>query len=179
MRIKTLHKTWISIGVTAGLLALVWVVGTAVAQGPDGDDPLGASGGPGMTESFTYQGRLQDEGEPANGFYDFFVELYGSQGGQDWVADCINVNTPSGLDEYYVQDGLFTFHLVCSDWNGDVFTGENRWVQVWVRPSGPNPWIDLPRQAIAPTPYAWSLRPGAVVRADYIASPGAVVAAEN
>ena len=83
MRIKTLHKMWLSIGATVGLLALVWVVGTVVAQGPDGDAALGPSGGPGMAESFTYQGRLQEGGQPSNGYYDFVVWLYGSQGGQD------------------------------------------------------------------------------------------------
>jgi hypothetical protein len=66
-----------------------------------------------------------------------------------------------------VQDGLFAFHLACNYSAGynnrSVFTGQSLWLEVSVRPDGSGPYTTLPRQPISPTPYAWSLYPGAVI----------------
>jgi hypothetical protein len=98
--------------------------------------------------AFTYQGRLIDANQVADGLYDFQFKLYdansaGNKLGQD-------VNKP----EVDVIDGYFTVEL---DF-GSVFDGNNRWLGIGVRPgvqSDPNIYTTLsPRQKITPTPYA-------------------------
>jgi hypothetical protein len=164
MNVRISQKMWLSIGVTLGVLALVWIVSTAVAQGPDGDSPLGPAGGPSLTDTFTYQGRLENDGQPANGNYDFTVEIWdGDDPWGSYVAPCDNHASLDDLSNFAVEDGVFTFHLIC-DWNSDVFTGDPRWIQVYVREAGSGePYTTLPRQPITAVPYAWSLRPGAVI----------------
>jgi hypothetical protein len=161
---KVSHKWWLSIGATIMLAALVWVVGTAVAQGPDGNPPVAPAGGPSLTDTFTYQGRLEDDGQPANDNYDFIVEIWdGDDPWGSYVAPCDNHASLNNLNNFPVEDGVFTFHLIC-DWNSDVFTGDPRWIQVYVREAGSGgAYTKLPRQPITAVPYAWSLRPGAVI----------------
>jgi hypothetical protein len=176
MKGKIAHKWWLSIGVTIGLLALVWAVSTALAQapgdGPDGNPAgdtassamvLAPEGGPNETHAFSYQGRLIINGSPANGNYDFYVYLYTAESGGTNLGTCDNVNSVDGNNNQPVVDGIFTLHLVCAGWNSDVFTGGSRWLEVWARPTGTIPWSLLGRQPISPTPYAWSLYPGAVI----------------
>lgn len=164
MKANVSRKNWMVIGITTGVLALVLVVGGVLAQGPDGDDPV-LTGGPGEAHAFTYQGYLEEDGQPANGLYDFTVDIWTSETTGDFVASCININTLDGLDNYPVEDGLFTFHLLCgpSYDNHDIFTGGTRWIEVGVRPDGGGPYTALPRQAISPTPYAWGLYPQTVI----------------
>lgn len=37
MKAREWRKVWLSLGATVGLLAVVWLVGTALAQGPEGE----------------------------------------------------------------------------------------------------------------------------------------------
>lgn len=166
MKLRTRSRSWLSLGVTLVLLTLVAIMGAA-AQGP-GTAPSGGAlappgVGPSQAQGFTYQGRLAEGSSPANGNYDFLAYLYTAKTGGSLVAACDNI--PSGtLANVPVENGLFTLHLLCGDWNSDVFTGGGRWLELRVRPSGSaDPYTILPRQAISPTPYAWSLYPGAVV----------------
>jgi hypothetical protein len=177
MRIKLSRKRWISMGITAGLLILIGAVGVALAQEPDGSPDaapvgetpdngltLGPTGGPSKVHGFSYQGQLSDSGSPADGHYDFEVTLWDAEtvGTGTQIAPCSDVGT--GLNNYHVQDGIFTFYLICGDWNSDVFTGgASRWIQVRVRPHGGGSYTNLGRQPIAPVPYAWSLYPGAII----------------
>jgi hypothetical protein len=158
------RKAFLFVGIAVALLALLWLAGTVLAQRPESSPALPA-GGPSEPHSFTYQGRLDDGGRPANGVYDFTVQLWTSEISGTLVADCINVNDPAGLEDQVVTQGLFTFHLVCgANWdNTEVFAQRPLWIQVSVRPDGAGPYTELPRQAISPTPYAWSLYPGAIV----------------
>src|SRR5437763_17045873 len=80
---------------TAGRLAFA-------AQAPPGAPaaPLVVTG-----SGFTYQGRLQDGGAPANGAYDFTFTLYDAASGGNQINDpVISLAQP-------VSDGLFTIYL--------------------------------------------------------------------
>jgi hypothetical protein len=169
MQLPLSHKRFLFLGLTVGLLALLGLAGTVLAQRPSGSSPAAPAGGPNEAYAFTYQGRLDDGGHPANGVYDFIVQLWTSEVSGSMAADCLNVNNVNGLDDQVVTQGLFTFHLVCgTNWNNsEVFAQSQLWIQVSVRPDGAGPYTDLPRQAIAPTPYAWSLYPGAIISSTY------------
>ena len=165
MKARLSRKWWISTGITVILLILVGAVSVVLAQEPDGipDEtiPSAPAGGPSEVHGFSYQGQLADGGAPANGYYDFEVTLWDAKTLGTQIAPCVDVGT--GLINYYVQEGLFTFYLLCGDWNSDVFTGAPRWIQVRVSPHGSGSYTTLDRQPISPTPYAWSLYPGATI----------------
>jgi hypothetical protein len=116
------------------------------------------------TSSFTYQGRLDYSGRPANGLFDFIVELWTDENLGSKKADCVDIHNPTGLDNQSVEDGLFTFYLACNA-SGSAynFSGQSLWIKVKVRPDGSGQYTTLPRQPIAATPYAFSLYPGAVI----------------
>ena len=157
------HKWWFLIGATAALLVLVGVTGVSLAQVPGGDLPLGPAALYSKTWTFSYQGRLLDGGAPANGRYDFAVSVYSNpMTPGSLVAACIDVGP--GLSDYQVNDGLFTFYLLCDGNNSTVFTGgSERWIEVQVAPHGTGITTTLSRQPIAPVPYAFGLFPGAAI----------------
>ena len=96
--------------------------------------------------AFTYQGRLNANGIPANGSYDLQFTVYDSSDGPTVSAGPL---TTSGVT---VGNGLFTVAL---DFGANVFTGPARWLQIGVRPSAEGNFVPLsPRQALTPAPYA-------------------------
>jgi len=109
--------------------------------------PVSAQAGP-VGTSFTYQGRLIDNNQPADGQYDFQFKLYDSESDGNQIGE--DVNAP----ETQVNDGYFTVEL---DF-GSVFDGNDRWLEIGVRPgevNDPNEYTALsPRQKVTPTPYA-------------------------
>ncbi len=95
--------------------------------------------------AFTYQGRLNDGANPANGIYDLRFAIYDSptNGTQQGV---LVTNAATG-----VSNGLFTVTL---DF-GNQFPGAARWLDIAVRTNGPAAFIALaPRQPLTPSPYA-------------------------
>ncbi len=104
-----------------------------------------------QSTAFTYQGRLNSAGNPANGLHDLRFTLYDSLTGGSIVSGPI---TNSAV---LVSNGLFTTTV---DF-GNAFPGANRWLEIGVR-SGPAVFSLLnPRQPIASTPY--SIRAAGVV----------------
>jgi hypothetical protein len=98
--------------------------------------PLGAA--------FTYQGRLNDGGNPATGIYDFRFTYHDAASGGSVGAT--SVNTTTG-----VTNGLFTVTL---DF-GSVFDGRAVWLEINVRTNGSGDFITLsPRQPLTPAPYS-------------------------
>jgi hypothetical protein len=96
--------------------------------------------------AFSYQGRLQNNGAPANGSYDLMFALYSTNVGGVVVAGPVTDSNTA------VSNGLFT---VTIDFGAGAFTGNNFWLDVSVSPAGSNTFTDLsPRQPILPTPYA-------------------------
>src|SRR5437868_12517821 len=95
--------------------------------------------------AFTYQGRLNDGANPANGSYDFTFTLFGVSSGGSAVAGPITNSAVS------VTNGLFIATL---DF-GANFPGANRWLELGVRSNLIGAFVTLsPRQKITATPYA-------------------------
>lgn len=116
----------------ASVLGLGTVVSTLAA-------PLGTG--------FTYQGRLNDNGQPANGTYDFVFTVYSTANGDvPLVSGVLN-------DDVVVVNGLFTTTV---DFGSDVFNGEERWLGVSVRPGAETGDVTplLPRTRLSAAPYA-------------------------
>jgi hypothetical protein len=96
---------------------------------------------------FTYQGRLTDNGSPANGNYDL----------QFYLRDAPTAGNPAGttntLALVLVSNGLFAVTL---DFGAGVFTGPARWLEIGVRTNGSVAAYSIlsPRQALTPSPYA-------------------------
>jgi hypothetical protein len=95
--------------------------------------------------AFTYQGRLNDNGSPANGSnYGMVFFVYDAASGGSALGNLGIVSVP-------VSNGLFTVTL---DFGAAVFTGAGRWLEIAVQKNG-GPFITLnPRQPITPAPYA-------------------------
>ena len=99
-----------------------------------------------QTATFTYQGRLQDTGTPANGNYDLQFALFDNSSGGTQVGTTQTASTVS------VSGGVFTVQL---DFGVSAFPGANRFLEIRVRPSGGGTFTTLsPRQPINSTPYA-------------------------
>jgi hypothetical protein len=96
--------------------------------------------------AFTYQGKLNDGANPANGQYDFRFKLYvdsvgNTQAGSSYLADGVAVN-----------DGLFTAMI---DFGAALFSGSSYWLEVDVKTNGSASYTVLtPLQPLTPTPYA-------------------------
>lgn len=97
---------------------------------------------------FTYQGRLLDDNNAAEGLYDFVFKLF------DAPSQGSSAGDPIVMEEVEVLDGYFTVRL---DF-GDVFGGEGRWLETSVRAGeleDPDAYALLsPRQAVTAAPIA-------------------------
>ncbi|HEY5914026.1 MAG TPA: tail fiber domain-containing protein [Verrucomicrobiae bacterium] len=99
-----------------------------------------------LGSEFLYQGRLTENGVPADGSYDLQFDLYNYAVGGTQRAPTIY---KTAVD---VSGGLFTVVL---DFGTNAFAGEMRWLGVAVRTNGGGIFNGLsPRQPVAPTPYA-------------------------
>jgi len=128
------------------ILAAVVVIG-AVNVGLAG--PLGTG--------YTYQGRLLQSGNVADGEFDFVFELF-----DDPCTAIANlIGAPIDLNALDVIDGYFTVEL---DFGSSVFDGNDRWLQIGVRAGeleDPNEYqFLLPRLRITPAPYALYAKSG-------------------
>jgi hypothetical protein len=125
--------------------------------------------------AFTYQGRLSDGANPANGIYDLRFAVYDAvTSGAQQGAILTNSATA-------VTNGLFTVTL---DFGPGVFDGSDRWLAIGVRPgASAGDFTSLvPRQPLTSTPYAvragsaGSLPTGAITSA--MLADGAVTSAK-
>lgn len=100
--------------------------------------------------SFTYQGALEFNGQPANGSFDFEFRVFDAS--EDGTQD---QGTATAAD-LQVANGLFAAELT---YNNSVFNGDTRWLEIRVRPgASTGPYVPLaPRQKITATPYAMGL----------------------
>ena len=108
-----------------------------------------AAGFTAVGTAFTYQGRLVDNSNPANGPFDFRFILYDTDVGGAQVGPALT------QDDLVVTDGLFTAQL---DF-GDVFGTSAIWLEIAVRlGSTTGSYTTLsPRQELTPTPFASSV----------------------
>lgn len=127
-----------------GALAVGFVLALLLVGGPLGARQEGAL----VATAFTYQGELRDGGAPAEGTYDFQFRLW--DGPDSETAS--QIGSTVTMNAVAVEAGRFTVSL---DF-GDVFDGEERYLQIAVRPSGSGgAYTELePLQRLSATPYA-------------------------
>ncbi len=119
--------------------------------------------------AFTYQGKLADGGNPAQGIYDLRFALYDALAGGTQVGSSLTNAATS------VTNGYFTVTL---DF-GAVFAGNARWLEIGVRTNGSGAFATLaPRQPLTPSPYAlYAPSAGAAATATTASSANSVAAA--
>lgn len=112
------------------------------------------AGGP-SASTITYQGRLLDNGQPANGLFDLRFQLHASPNQNDPIGPAIDrANVP-------VEQGVFSVLL---DFGPGAFSGSPRFLSIGVRAGGGGSYELLePRQPLTAAPtalYALSGNPG-------------------
>ncbi len=118
--------------ITAGLVLFLFALSLATAQ---------------VSTAFTYQGYLEDGGEPANGQYNFQFVLVDSETGTP-----SNVSSVELRDRVLVDGGIFSTEL---DFGSSVYALGDLWLEISVQKDGVPGWTLLtPRQKITPTPVA-------------------------
>jgi len=97
--------------------------------------------------AFTYQGHLQNLGQPAQGLYDVRFTLYDRASGGSQIAG------PILQDNLAVSDGLLVATL---DFGAAAFATHALWLEVAVRPGEATGAFAVltPRQALRPVPFA-------------------------
>ena len=128
--------------VSLSLLALLFSNGGAIAQ-ENAPEPSAAP----LGSAITYQGRLSDQGSPANGSYDLRFILYDAEVGGTQVGSIL------ALEDVLVSEGYFRVML---DFGSGTFSGQACWLEIAVRPgSSSGEYTTLsPRQALSAVPYA-------------------------
>ena len=95
--------------------------------------------------AFTYQGRLNSGGSPADGSYDLTFSLFATN------ASGVAIAGPVTNTAVAVSNGLFTTTVNF----GNAFAGASNWLEIGVSTNGANAFLTLsPRQQVTPTPYA-------------------------
>lgn len=94
-----------------------------------------------LAQTITYQGRLRQNGQLANGNYNINFGLYANAVSGGAIAN-------SGVIVVSVAQGVFTVEL---PFGANLFDGSNRWLQLTV-----NGATLTPRQKINPTPFAYT-----------------------
>ena len=133
------------------LAIMIVLLSGVVALAELGGQVAKSSGPVPMGTVFTYQGRLMDADEAADGEYDFQFKLYDSPADGNQLGSTIDVN------ELVLIDGYFTVEL---DFGSNVFDGNAVWLEIGVRPGDvADPFTILsPRQEVTATPYAMQTR---------------------
>ncbi|MFK7956323.1 MAG: hypothetical protein AB8B96_09525 [Lysobacterales bacterium] len=100
-----------------------------------------------LTSGFTYQGKLQSNNTPANGFFDFEFALH------DAETDNAQIGSNVFVEDVVVIDGVFSVAL---DFGTEPYAGDQLWLDISVRNGSETGGYTglLPRQKITATPYA-------------------------
>jgi len=134
------------------VMAVVVLMVALLASGIIATPQVSALGPPPPVESkISYQGQLTDSaGNPLNGSYDMEFQFWTDSTGGFQVGSAITKN------DVQTTNGLFTVQLEVDQAD---FNGRGLWLEVHVEGE-----VLSPRQQILPTPYALSLRPGAIIQ---------------
>ncbi len=137
---------WLAAAVALAALAAPALIALG-EDSPPGPSAQQVTAAVALGNEFTYQGRLTDSNNPANGAYDFQFILYNAEVGGSQVGPIVTVNDVS------VTGGLFTTQL---DFGPNMFQGQARWLEIFVRPGASLAAYQqlTPRQEITATPYA-------------------------
>jgi hypothetical protein len=147
-------RKWLTMSSIVVLLMLALAVGLTQAQGPEPPrgkvQPQSEAAATAVEDRIPIQGRLTDNsGNPLSGTYDIRFCLYdAATGGTNLCQDTDPVEVHNGLFNAYVD------HCTSGDING-------RSLYLGIKVADDDEMTD--RQPIYPVPYAWSLRPGAVI----------------
>ena len=98
--------------------------------------------------TFTYQGALEYQGSPANGFFDFEFRVYKDEVSSILVGGIVTV------EDILVENGIFTAEISP---NQNVFLeGTQRWLEIRVREGSSTGSMTTlaPRQKITGSPFA-------------------------
>jgi len=150
-----MKSKWTFVGSLATVLVLILAVGPGQAQWSEppgaGVQPRGEVSIEGVVgTSIPIQGRLTDAGgNPLNGDYFILASIYNVLSGG--TALCAQGNNVT------VSNGLFTMNI--NSCNAAILNGQQLYLGIQV---GSDAEL-TPRQPIYPVPYAWSLRPGAII----------------
>ena len=100
-----------------------------------------------QSTAFTYQGRLTENGQPADSTNDLTFTLYNAASGGSVVG------TSNVVDDLAISNGLFTVTL---NFGAATFDGSDLWLEIAVRPgASAGAYTNLsPRQPITSEPYA-------------------------
>ncbi|MCX7707997.1 MAG: hypothetical protein N2204_08330, partial [Anaerolineae bacterium] len=160
-------------GLVLAVLLLAVVTGLGRAQGPEGVTAFAPTqpSAP-VGDAFTYQGQLKQGGAPVNGTCDFQFSV--------WDREVGGLGSTQTLNSVSVTNGQFTVQLRFFEALFG-FDGSPRWLGIAVRcPAGSGGFTDLsPRQPLTATPYALSLKPGAMIRGAIDGYPFGVLVVEN
>src|SRR5262245_52080823 len=80
-----------------------------------------------QTTAITYQGKLSDNGAPANSTYDLQFKLF------DAIAGGAQIGATLTKTTVQVTNGVFTVQL---DFGVNAFSGADRFLEIGVRPTG-------------------------------------------
>jgi hypothetical protein len=96
---------------------------------------------------FTYQGKLEDNNQPANGLFDFEFRLFDALAGGAQTGGVVLSN------DIPVENGVFSVEL---DFGAGAFGSQARWLAVAVRDGNSSGSYDAltPRQALTAAPVA-------------------------
>jgi hypothetical protein len=149
------QRQWILISVLALGLLLALAAGLSLAQEPEPPEgEVGVEGEVGAAAAVAnvipIQGRLTDDsGNPLNGTYSIRFRLYDAATGGTTLCE--------DEDNVAVTNGLFTANM---DWcTASDIDGRQLYLGIQVEADSEM----TPRQAIYPVPYAFSLKPGAII----------------
>ncbi|MCB1009405.1 MAG: hypothetical protein KDB94_10990, partial [Acidobacteria bacterium] len=93
-----------------------------------------------LDTAFTYQGRLEDGGRPADGRFDLTFELFDAPEGGTSIGQIDRFDVP-------IRQGAFAAEL---DFERSVYGGDPVWLEIQVRPAGEGAYTTLdPRHRLA------------------------------
>jgi hypothetical protein len=156
------QRTLLSVVIVAVLLALVGgVIQAQRPQSPDEDHSVNEIDG--VLGILPIQGRLTDAGgNPLSGSHNVTASIYDQYTGGTMLC--------TYTQSVPVDNGLFNMYM--HDCSSSDIDGKQLYLGISV---GSDPEMS-PRQLILPVPYAWSLRPGAIISG---ITSGAIVHIEN
>jgi len=140
---------------TGNSMSIGTLLAVLVAAGSADAAPLG--------RSFTYQGKLSQNGTPVTGSVTLRFSLWDMAGSGDPPTGGAMVGAVQILTGTPVTDGLFSVELnAAGQFGAQAFNGEQRWLQVEVCDDGTCAAATVlgPRQAMTGAPYAlgpWQL----------------------
>jgi len=158
-----MKSKWTFVGSLAVVLLLFLTVGLTQAQGPqppgEGVQPQGEVGiQAAVYARIPIQGRLTDaSGNPLNGNYNITASIYNVSSGS--TALCSDTQTVA------VNNGLFTMNM--RNCTSDDIDGQQLYLGIKVGSDAEM----TSRQHIYPVPYAFSLKPGALISATMSGAP--------